>query len=537
MKLSKGKPRQYLMSTLYEKGHRVIDPRITTLVSNLRPIVLTSVDHEDRGNIKDPRCRERLKQAIASCGGLDILVMDAGEFSSSLKVNRQFWLQPLEGISFLDAAMDIVTMINKGGKMCFKVNGLWDGCFEAIHGLTKNFREVKAIKLGTTHYGSPEFYIFARGYSDKVVGGSRAQHLINLLIDATYDSYLFAAKVLMFKGRGMKPINRYDWYTPIERAGTVKVHDSLSTYPPPISIRLGDSELSWDPNWEERIRNFKSLVRSKGHKWLNITKIGFDNVSPSGAIARKRSSHAHKNIENGLISGFMQEVFGLNLTNSTFCHTQSTDKWKELSQKKRLDVDPGHMDHASFAKLIKAFELTDSEYGRNLYGECRLLAKEEVMVAINNQGATGILDLGHTMRDYLQQNEDWYERSIKQIDRGITNKDGGTYFTCRPKNEPKKKKNAEGGKLQNQKGVSLEELEEHNEQGHRFIQFADAQTRLSHYILLGDLISKANKCKVYKGTMKRACQLERLMCLRREKISHCKFTREVRRSGGRYRVE
>nr|UDL13940.1 MAG: polyprotein [Xiangshan flavi-like virus 1] len=515
MKMKRARPRQYLINTLHEKGHRMPDPRITTLESNVMIHRLTNFDHLDRGNIKDTNCRRRLLSAVASFGGADVLIVDAGEFSANLRVNRAFWLDsgPLD--SFLDSIVDLKKSVKPGGKMCIKFNGVWDGVYDVLHLLSKDFKEIKFIKLGSTSHGSPEFYMLARGFQPGLqVPAMRAQAILVELIESTYDAYMTMRRILIHQGRGQRSIDRYDWFEPVEKSGVIKVLEDALGRPEPIEIAIGDQKYSWNPNWDHRLASFVKLVKSKSLRWVEQSKSNFKHVTPIGSIGRKKISHPSKNIENGLISDFMGTVFNLGLTNGTFCHTQASNRWREASALKRLDVDPGHMDQGSFVKLSRAMFMTDSKYGLSLKGKCSLLSEEDVLKAINYQGSTGILDDGQTLREYIDIHPDWYEQCLKQITKWSRGEDGGTYFTCRPKNEPKKKKNVEAGKITSRKG-DMEELESHNEQGHRFIQFADAKSRLSHYILLGDLIGRANKKKVYKGTINGTPVMRQGVVLRR----------------------
>lgn len=56
-----GVPRLYLLSTLQEKGHRMIDPTVMNIDSNMRVMSVSPPGIADKANIKDARCRDRLR--------------------------------------------------------------------------------------------------------------------------------------------------------------------------------------------------------------------------------------------------------------------------------------------------------------------------------------------------------------------------------------------------------------------------------------------------------------------------------------------
>lgn len=156
------------------------------------------------------------------------------------------------------------------------------------------------------------------------------------------------------------------------------------------------------------------------------------------------------------------------------------------------------MDAGSLTKIHEALMHLTSTYGKSVMGTCKLLTKEEVETMVHMQGSTGALDDGHTLGEFMLLNPSWYSDAMDLINRWNNGQSTQGYFTCRPKNEPKVKKCVEGGKIT---VTDEESLREHNEQGHRFIQFADSLTRLAHYILLGHMLRKGGKQKLYKGTV------------------------------------
>lgn len=304
-----------------------------------------------------------------------------------------------------------------------------------MHSILRSFREVKAMKLGTTHLGSPEFYVLARGYdSVRNESAKRTKLLYNSLLDRTYDSYLEARRIIINRGRGRRADERYDWFSPTVRADATRILVRPDNLPPGIKItneeRDWKIDIEWDPKWDERKEKFTSLVKRKRLRWIEDSTFNVQHISPIGTIVRKRKSQAHKNIQNGLINSALYDIWGITLSNSIFCHTQSTEKWKNASITKRLDVDPGHLDQASISKLMRALLALETDYAKTLHGSCGLMSEEDVLIAINYQGATGILDDGNTLREYITQHPDWYNKGLQIIRLWSEGKTTDSYFTA-----------------------------------------------------------------------------------------------------------
>lgn len=127
------------MSSLQEKSHRVVDPQLFSMHSNLRVIQLSPAGVSDKANIKDIRCRESLLSAANKYGGVDMLILDAGEYSGSFAENRRFWFDATGSIdNFLHSVLHMMSTLKQGGRMVFKMNGLWTGSFEVTHSIRVN---------------------------------------------------------------------------------------------------------------------------------------------------------------------------------------------------------------------------------------------------------------------------------------------------------------------------------------------------------------------------------------------------------------
>nr|QTJ63570.1 polyprotein [Hymenopteran flavi-related virus] len=505
----KNEPRVYLASTLVEPGHRPFEAHGLSQGSNTRVYSLTGPECVDRGNIKDERTRIRLYHETRRFRGIDLLLMDAGEYSNDLEVNKRFWLQagPKELVSFLHATLDLqAKLLNVGGKFCTKINGVFEGVTEVVHQLSRHFNKVKAIKLATTPFNSTEWYLLCSGYDpNRGCSRARAEHLVNSIIDLIYGGLVQALHHTHTRGKGAKPRRWNGWLEP-GTGGLLHTLKEDDSYPEGIHLKIPGSNFDekWMPNWHDRIKLFERQVfRRFGRQRLNKSvSRPWSNVAPVGTIMMKQETKQVKNTANAFLSDATSRIWGLGLTNSTFCHTQQTSDWKEKSTNKRLDVSPGKIELGSLIKLKKAMDLLETRYSHSIKKKCRLLAKDEVLVRINNRGSTGLLDPGHNLKEYIDRNPDWYESALRRIYKWQNGDPTDTYFTVRAKNEPKKKKIVDSdGKFELKPGVSIDELEEHNTQGHRFIQFADAESRLAHYILLGDVIGRGGKTKLYKGTI------------------------------------
>nr|QTJ63565.1 polyprotein [Neuropteran flavi-related virus] len=197
----------------------------------------------------------------------------------------------------------------------------------------------------------------------------------------------------------------------------------------------------------------------------------------------------------------MNSTLGVNDYNTTYGHTQSGGDFKEISNKKRLDVDAGNLSHTSLLELAEVMSHMTTDFGKTLIGNCKLLDKETVLGLINKQGATGLFSKQHNLIEYIEANPGWYEAAIQLINNWNLGKPTHSYITVMHKNEPKMKKNVEAGRITSPPDVTLEELDKENYLPHRMIQFSDELTRLAHYIVLGDLLTKASAQKVYKGTI------------------------------------
>uniref|UniRef100_A0AAT9JH95 Genome polyprotein n=1 Tax=Brachymeria lasus associated flavi-like virus TaxID=3142493 RepID=A0AAT9JH95_9FLAV len=506
------KPKVMVASTLLQKGHRVFSADAFDPTSNMQVIIGTSFSDEDRGNVKDTRCISRLANLSNQIGGISMLIWDAGEFSETGTVNKAFWTQrDVQGVNLISAHKELERLVMlPGGKKLIKLNGVYPGSKTIIHELTCRYRKIKVHKVGTSSLGANEWYLFCDGYqSDYVASNQRAIYIDEKLKEALLENYLTFRHIMKVNGRGYKPIVRNDWKS-VERGGTVvEVVPRVDKLPGSTVVdfkttKLGKVHIEWNPHWEKRLEKFRQLAERRFGKGKYTDQIArpMAKVKGVGTILRKKKvKDKVKQTANGLISDFSSRVWGLGLTNSTFCQTQTTEKWKEASIKKRLDVEPGHVDPKQFTKYWEMGKALSTKYAESIKGKCRLLLEEDVLALINRQGSTGGLDEGRNLREFIEKHPDWYQMALRRIQDWGNGRPTDSHFTVRAKNEPKIKKCVVDGKLQFDPGTPIEEMEEHNEQGHRFIQFADALTRLAHYILLGDVIVRGGTTKLYKGTI------------------------------------
>lgn len=323
-------PKTYLMSSLHEKGHRVpVGELRQQSHSNVNVVQLTTPLSEDRGNIKDSRCIARILAESKRMGGFDLLIVDAGEYSGDGVRNRNFWMSRAQK-SFLSAVSMLVRQLPNGGKACLKINGLWHGVEQAVHELTQNFAKVKAVKLGTTALSSPEWYLLCSGYGPKLADMRRAIYLVASVCDEQRFHYLLMQQILRVKGRGWRTTKRGDWFEPGRKVQILETMVRADNRPPGLSVSIdgpaGKLNETWDPKWDERMGFFVNRIKAKKMRLLPNVISKFDNICSAGTIARCRRSAMPKNTRNGLIADFEGRVWGLTDTNSTVCHTQSTDK-------------------------------------------------------------------------------------------------------------------------------------------------------------------------------------------------------------------
>lgn len=159
--------------------------------------------------------------------------------------------------------------------------------------------------------------------------------------------------------------------------------------------------------------------------------------------------------------------------------------------------------------IIGIMELMKTDWFRKHEGKCRLMSKENVYIAMNKQGATSLFSDACNMKAFCDFEPMWYELGLSMVQRWMVGESNGTFMTIMNKNESKIKKNVNQGRIKLDNGKKefydqselRKELEDACDLPHRFIQYADEITRIAHYILFGEMISLANKQKLYKGTI------------------------------------
>ncbi|CAH0730337.1 unnamed protein product, partial [Brenthis ino] len=232
------------------------------------------------------------------------------------------------------------------------------------------------------------------------------------------------------------------------------------------------------------------------------TKTVFENLKLVGSVKRKQKTKIEKDQYNGLISDAVYNIFGINKDNATYGQTQYTPEWRDAAIKKRLDTNPGTTQPQVLKELHHIMELMLTEKGLLSKDSFDFATKEEVMVYVNNSGATGLFDRGHNHKEFLEKFPNWYELAFKlRIDPWRRGEQTGSYNTVRYKPESKQKKVVTEGKLDYEPGTRRAQIAEGNNLTPRFITFFDSLTRLAHYIVIGKFLATAGQEKMYKGSI------------------------------------
>uniref|UniRef100_A0AAT9JNV8 Genome polyprotein n=1 Tax=Locusta migratoria associated flavi-like virus TaxID=3142496 RepID=A0AAT9JNV8_9FLAV len=513
-----GQPRYYYASSLNVPRHRI--PNYMNMAvegSQMMLIDLYQPDATHRNNLANPKFREYFVKCLKETWPedddyrLDLVIYDIGEFADNSKKQLEWWNH--KGSENVDSLIDgmenfLVDTLKPGGKLLMKFTGYFQGGDSVLYKVLRHFKHFKAIKVGTQGYFSTEFYIFAAGFRPIAV-----ENLLNVRnfygwIGMHIKIGLSKAENIMLQPENYGVINRQDWLVP-RNSEIVHATIAAGTYPPgfKIHLKLPEWEInsSWSPNWEERLdKVFKFIKETSARKmrFSRINKMKADNLTVIGHYSVKDKFGNLKMTANSLIADYDNHVFGIDTCTSTYGHAQATKRFKEESFKKRLDVNPGKLNMIALKQLASVLPHMITEYGQQLLGSCKFLGKQEVEVLLNKKGASYVFSSYQNLRDFMEKHSNWFEivmdYGVKPLMRGQ-----GThcFFSIMHKNEPKARKDVENGRLKYKKGVDRKTLEEGAYLPHRYIQFADEISRIAHYIILGDLITKACNNKIYKGTI------------------------------------
>ncbi|UHM27633.1 MAG: polyprotein [Fushun laodelphax striatellus flavivirus 1] len=541
-RFKKSTDKTIFVSTLFEPGHQVLDSMGLPKNSSVRVVPVTTVEHPDRGNVCDIRCRRRLVKVGQAIEGYDFLWWDAGEFSDDGKKNRNFWLHiPTGGEkpqNLLNSLVEVMeNSLRKGAKAMIKINGVFDDVEIVVEKLSRKFRFARAMKVGTAHHFTPEWYLFLKGFQPEYTGESimRTRTICRMVMTQIYDALTTAVRILHVKGRGYKPIFRTDWTT-YEVGGEMQSPVSSNKEPPgPTTLKIkgeySQIDLRWEPNWKKRLNKIKEYGKNIGHKMYIHPDSSFkaEHLYVRGSMRRKIREPGNQDTANELLMEACGKAFKVDKTTLVMCQTSTTREWVEASRKKRLDMPKPKPDIRRLMKLADAFELSVSRFGRLIRGHGRFYNEEEILSMINKKGSVGALDPGNTLIEFCEVVPHWFDLVLKQTKMYEEGKPTHAYATCRPKREAKAKKNVENGKFihkpvirtrmtkeeisfenlsgrekvktENDLEQLREEMESFNKQGFRWIQFYDALTRLTGYHILGWLIDMAGKQKIYKSTV------------------------------------
>lgn len=504
------------VSTLLQKGHRQIDvANMTVQNSNCRIINMIPDNNWYTGDIKDSRVRLYINELFERLETkMDMIIFDIGEFSETSKSQNEWWKkQPVSKhrTDLVSGMKDLIeSNLKKGGKMVLKFTGFFTGGREILYSLLRRFKKLRTIKIGTSSYFSGEYYILASNYMGKDAITIKDFDIFWKIIGLQLlESFQIARCIAL--GRSKQPVLFRNNWVKTQYRGVFYQPYSEADYPNGYDFNFKTNNFEyndqWRPQWKERIDQFFKFANSVDKRWskarFNPTKrADFKNLKVLGHYPMKKKITHAKHTKNKFISDMLQQSCGINDDNSTVGHTQSTEEFREKSIKKKLDVNPGELSPLALRELAHIMELMLTEEGKRNLGQCRLLTEEEVLIALNYNGATGIISDSPNIREFINKHPNWYNMCMELcVNKWRDGRPTHSYCSIMHKNEPKVKKNAEDGKLTNKVGSTQEELAEYNSLPHRYIQFFDEITRLSHYIVIGDYLNRSSFKKFYKGTI------------------------------------
>lgn len=516
----KHKPKNYYCSTLMETGHRWPDwDAMSVDQSNVRVIKLCEPGTVGKGNIKDRRFREHLYKNLRGVN-LDLLVFDVGEYKSEDLKQYKYWTEAPDGqtsCSLIQAMKHLVEYMPDGSKLLFKFTGVFNGFNEVIANLLVHYKKVRVVKLGTSSLFSTEYYVICNGKCPEGRGLTIEQiNVVCSQICAMVQDHLFRARQLLKASNRVRvnPIYRSDWLQPDAR-GYVYQNVGEGEYPKGMKVAVknevfGTFEETFLPNWDDRLSKMDRYFKQKCDFRRNMVKakrLGLDQLCEIGFYPIKINKNNEKHQKNALLADFSKFVFGTDDDNSTYGQTQSTEKFKNASIQKRLNVNAGDLNEGVFCELIKIMSLMYTEYAKSIFTKCKLSGPNEVLIMLNKNGRSGMFSKYPNLREYVNAHSklingvpEWYKIAYdKCIIPWSKGENSHCYISVMHKNEPKAKKNVVDGEVL--LGLTDGELSDYNSLGHRFIQFADEISRVAHYIVLGDVLSKANNTKLYKGTI------------------------------------
>nr|QTJ63572.1 polyprotein [Orthopteran flavi-related virus] len=506
------RPKYIFVNSLNIAQHRIPDiGRMQVKGSNVHVVSLFNTESPDRNNIKFESCRNRIKKSIEQAVGpraVDLIMLDIGEFRDNSNKQLAYWQQ--EGAncdSLIGGIEKLLTNLRDGGKLLMKFTGHFSGGQIVLSRVLSHFTRFKAHKLATQGYFSTEFYIYASGYhTNTVINNAKVGNFYNWIGRHIYEG-LKRAEHYIIRPHDYTPKERYDWVYP-KHSQMVYCTVPYEDYPPGYKYKVNGKywkiDDTWQPNWNPRLNEFfKYIHRCKKLRFVKVAKKKAEHLKMLGHFRVTEKQARIKDTYNALISDCCYNTFGIDAATSTYGHTQSATQYSEMSFKKRLDVSPGELNPMVMQELADILPLMVSEYGRTLQHNCKMLTKDEVLPMLNKQGATGIFSQFNNLKDFITKVPDWYEICMEHcVNKWARGEGTHGHFSIMHKNEPKARKDATDGKLNYASGeVTRQELIENSRLPHRYIQYADEITRISHYIVLGDLINKAGINKVYKGTI------------------------------------
>lgn len=512
---SRKAPRLAFVNTLLTGSHRVPDIEMLshgnfTCVSCMHPST-------GDGNLRRTQTLDNIFAMVGKVGYVDMVIYDLGEFMDTSHRQAEWWTRKID-VSLIESMCTLLKLLRKGGKMVLKWTGFFANGSKLLYPLLHTFKEIRAVKIGTSSFFSTEFYFLCGGFGKVNRTQAEIDNLYDIVGDNIY-SQLCKARNIWFNPKNYEELHRNDWLTPI--GGFYKHYVQLDSFGKPPEMQYNfttsGSVVRWNGNWDERVELFKKgmslLYSPKGVKklrFVNGTINEYEKLYTVGRVVKKLPVYNKKKCYNGLISDLTWQACKMTENSSTVALTQVLEAQRKASIKKRLDVVAPIINPDVADELRTIMQCLTTRFGRSLFGKLRILDKESVLVMLNKQGATSIMSKDSNLEQFIRSNSNWYDICMKMcVDRWSKGQSSHCFFNVMHKNEPKKKANVESGKISLEKekksNYSIEELQQELEEGnnlnHRFIQYADEITRISHYIVLGSLIQKSNTQKLYKGTI------------------------------------
>ncbi len=519
---------QYFYSTLLRAHHRQPLPDLMKYQGSRCQQINVGREQRLDGDLRDPKLRA-LYREVAQDNPPDLIIVDCGETSGNTLEEGLFYWRGREydgaTVQTVDALDDLISNLKPGGRMIFKTVGVGSRIEGVVTRLTRHFRKIRVAQLPTTPLISREVYWYCANYDPGYVAPpSSYRQLFDMVIcqlaeNLTTWDLAYRHRSLTEKSIGV----RRDWYESGRRVEACRVAYTGDDNVEPdgididMSFPIGPDEtrrhvISWRAHTMERLKRMTYEVRRKWNRRFVIHRargFAWNHMKPIGIYQpNNQREEKPRHTVNRIIGAAVYEIWGTKLANGAYGCTQATKDRIHASYKERLDVDPGMMSPKYYTLFMGVLHNLLSTKGRRIRdgGEGQkfgILSEEETLKMINMKGATGRFSQNGNLKQFIENNPDWYEQGLARVHEWSRGYNTASYATVRPKKESKLRKDVDDdGRLRYEKGqVDESTLLENGDMTARCITFFDEVTRIAHIILLGSVVNSHHEGKLYRGSI------------------------------------